>query len=57
MMLTADERVALTVMGPEGVREAIRDREALMDLMLGNLYPRILSAEIAELREILEDEA
>lgn len=56
-MLTQEERTVIAVMGPEGVREAIRDREALMGLMLGDLYPRILSAEIAELREILEDEA
>lgn len=51
--MTAEERVALTLMGPDAIRRRIAELKALRDQSVGWLYPQIILAEITELEEML----
>lgn len=55
VFLTAERRVALELMGPEGVRAELAEARALMGQLIGDLYPEILAAEIDEMEEVLRE--
>jgi len=55
MALTAERRVALELMGAEGVWKEIQESRVLLGKLLGDLYPEILIAEIEEMEEILAE--
>lgn len=52
-----EERAALILMGKDGIRQEIENREMLLDQMIGTLYPAILRDEIGWLRELLDRQA
>jgi len=51
--VTTEERVALTLMGPDAIRRRIDELRALQNQSVGWLYPSILADEIAELWDLL----
>ena len=55
MALTSERRVALELMGVEGVRLEIAESRELLAQLLGDLYPEILIAEIDEMEAILRE--
>lgn len=54
MALTEALRVALEFMGPEGVREEIREARRVFDQVIVDFFPEILAAEIEEMEAVLE---
>lgn len=55
MALTEERRVALELMGPEGVWKEIQESRVLLGKLLGDLYPEILIAEIDEMEQVLAE--
>lgn len=54
--MTKEERVALILMGPDGIQQEIEDRRTLLGQMVGTLYPAILRGEIEELRKLRDQQ-
>ena len=51
-MISPEERAALLLMDVDGIEGEIKKRQETMVQLVGNLYPRIIADEIAELRKI-----